>query len=292
MVYDRPYMRTKTLGQESLWALKVILITTLSVFVLQKIFEVWFQSRFLIAHFSLVPFLLTEKGFFWTLLTYALLHASLSHFIVNAIGIFFIGRILEPRLGSKRFLTLYLLSALSGSIAWLALHSNGNGFLIGASAALSGIIVYFCLLNWEQPMTFLLFLIIPITVKPKWIFWSLLALECFLLLFYELSVDNYKIANSAHLGGMLSGFLYYQFLSRQSIRSFSQESRSKIQNWLKKKNTAPSKDRNFSVNINSHHELKTEVDRILDKINTKGFKALEPKERDILERARKQLKSL
>ena len=291
MIFDRPYMRTGTSSQEKPWALKYVLIATLSIFVLQNIFEVWFHSEFLIKSFSLTPFLI-EKGFLWTLLTYAFLHASTLHLIFNLVGIFFIGRIVEPRLGSTQFLALYLGSALCGSLLWLAVNWSQNSSLVGASAAVLGIIAYFCLVYWEQPITFLLFFVIPITIKPKWIFWILLATECFLFLFHEIPEEtNHKIANSAHLGGMLMGILYYKWLTREFNPHFSRKIQSKIKNWFQRQTSPYTKNRNFSVNIQSHDELKTEVDRILDKINTKGFKALEQKEIRTLERARRLLKS-
>lgn len=75
---------------------------------------------------------LTEMGAFhpvvaavqpWRFLTATFLHSPdlPSHLVFNLAGLYFLGRSLEPRLGASRFLALYLLSALGGSVAYFLL---------------------------------------------------------------------------------------------------------------------------------------------------------------------------
>jgi hypothetical protein len=56
--------------------------------------------------------------------------------------------------------------------------------------------------------------------------------------------------------------------------------------WLRRRRkTTPSTPR-FQVNLTSHDDLRAEVDRILDKINSQGFGALTNEEKRLLDEAR------
>ena len=73
----------------------------------------------------------------WRLFTTALVHSSIWHIGLNMLALFLIGRSLEPLLGRWRFLTLYLLSTLGGSVA-VALLSFPTA-VVGASGAIFGL---------------------------------------------------------------------------------------------------------------------------------------------------------
>jgi membrane associated rhomboid family serine protease len=73
----------------------------------------------------------------WRLLTGALVHSSFWHLGLNMLALWMIGRSLEPLLGRWRFLTLYLLSTLGGSVA-VALLSFTTP-VVGASGAIFGL---------------------------------------------------------------------------------------------------------------------------------------------------------
>ena len=73
----------------------------------------------------------------WRLLTGALVHSSFWHVGLNMLALWMIGRSLEPLLGRWRFLSLYVLSALGGSVA-VALLSFATP-VVGASGAIFGL---------------------------------------------------------------------------------------------------------------------------------------------------------
>ncbi|HVD37448.1 MAG TPA: rhomboid family intramembrane serine protease [Solirubrobacterales bacterium] len=77
------------------------------------------------------------EGEWYRLLTSGFLHASLIHIGFNMLLLFFLGRLLEPALGTPRFLTLYFASLLAGSLGALILEPNSLG--IGASGAIFGL---------------------------------------------------------------------------------------------------------------------------------------------------------
>lgn len=76
----------------------------------------------------------------WRMVTAAFLHSqgSFLHIALNMYALFILGRELEPAMGRARFLALYLLSAVGGSIGVLLLSNPGQA-VVGASGAVFGL---------------------------------------------------------------------------------------------------------------------------------------------------------
>ncbi|WP_417555816.1 rhomboid family intramembrane serine protease [Microbacterium sp.] len=72
----------------------------------------------------------------WRLLTTVFVHGGLLHLGLNMLALWMLGQILEPMLGRVRFLAMYLISGLGGSVA-VALMAPGTS-TVGASGALFG----------------------------------------------------------------------------------------------------------------------------------------------------------
>lgn len=77
-------------------------------------------------------------GEWYRLLTSAFLHANLYHIGGNMILLFFLGRILEPAVGTPRFVMLYFVSLFAGSLGALLL--SPDSLSIGASGAVFGVL--------------------------------------------------------------------------------------------------------------------------------------------------------
>jgi membrane associated rhomboid family serine protease len=78
------------------------------------------------------------EGEWYRLLTSAFLHAGLFHIAGNVLLLFFLGRILEPAIGTPRFVVLYLASLFAGSFG--ALLFSPDSLSIGASGAVFGVL--------------------------------------------------------------------------------------------------------------------------------------------------------
>lgn len=74
----------------------------------------------------------------WRLVTVTLVHAGIWHVALNMLALWALGRSLEPLLGRMRFLALYLLSALGGSVL-VALLAPAT-WVVGASGAVWGLL--------------------------------------------------------------------------------------------------------------------------------------------------------
>jgi membrane associated rhomboid family serine protease len=75
---------------------------------------------------------------FYRLLTSGFLHTGITHIAFNMIALYFTGPALERAMGHTRFLTLYLLSLLGGSVLVYLLTPVGTPTL-GASGAIFGL---------------------------------------------------------------------------------------------------------------------------------------------------------
>ena len=74
----------------------------------------------------------------WTFFTYSLLHADYMHLGVNSVWLLPFGTAVARRFGAVRFLILFAVTAAAGAAAHLWTHSGEIFPMIGASAAVSG----------------------------------------------------------------------------------------------------------------------------------------------------------
>src|SRR5690349_20852354 len=83
-----------------------------------------------------------------SLLAYGYLHIGTLHIGMNMLGLWNIGRSLEPLLGGSRFFILYTLSLIGGGIAIRL--SPSPGVTAGASGALFGLLGAICAILWRR----------------------------------------------------------------------------------------------------------------------------------------------
>ncbi len=286
-------MRQQEEYRRELPVLKWLIIVNIAVFIVQCVLERWTSSpapyNTFLKYFSLTGDGF-RSGYLWTPLTYSFLHSTqmLFHILGNLLGIFLFGRVLLPVVGSHRLLGLYIASAVVGGLFWLVFNFK-DGLVMGASAAALGFLTVYCLLYPNQRVQFLLFFIIPVSILPKYILWFSLFINLFGFLFYEVSPQGMGggVAYSAHLGGILCGWLFIKYVHRREP-FFNKAGATAVElpNWVKKKRKSPPQSNKFTINLSNRNQLKSEVDRILDKINSKGFGSLTEEEKRTLDKAR------
>ncbi len=74
----------------------------------------------------------------WTFVTYAFIHADLTHLGFNSIWLLAFGSPMARRFGAARFLAFSAVTAAAGAALHLAMNIGESEFVIGASAAISG----------------------------------------------------------------------------------------------------------------------------------------------------------
>ncbi len=94
-------------------------------------------SSDLINDYGLIGAMVAD-GESYRLVTSGFLHAGFMHIAFNMIALYFLGRVLEPSIGTVRFLMVYFASMLAGSLGAILLSSN-IAITVGASGAVFGL---------------------------------------------------------------------------------------------------------------------------------------------------------
>jgi membrane associated rhomboid family serine protease len=293
MLSDRPYMRDDYQGYRApgTSVLTWIIVAIIAGFILQNIFLRWFNAGPMFHYNLALTIEGIQAGKVWTLLTYSLLHspANLLHIIGNLLAIYFLGRELVGMLGERRFVMFYTAAILIGGLAWVATHwAGGGGLMIGASAATCGLLAVFACFFPNRQITFLLFFILPVTIKPKYLAWAVLGLDACGFLFYEImgAASPFGIAHSAHLGGMLAGWIYHRYFHESNWSLPWRKTTMTLPRWAQKAKVSTTETPAYTVDLSNREDLRVEVDRILDKINSQGFGSLTAEEKRVLDGAR------
>ncbi len=174
-------------------ATRAILIANVAVFLLQQV-----ASESTISLFALWPLGTLFRP--WQVVTYAFLHAGLTHIFFNMFALYMFGGTLENYWGSRRFAVYYFASVLAAAGTELLVLSQSKLVepVIGASGGVFGLLLGFA---WFFPRQRLMLLFPPIPL-PAWLFVTLYGgLE--LVLGVTGAQDS--VAHFAHLGGMLGG---------------------------------------------------------------------------------------
>jgi membrane associated rhomboid family serine protease len=136
-----------------------------------------------------------QQGELWRLLTSMFLHIGPRHLIFNSIGLIAFGFEIESLYGRWRYLAIYLLSGLFGSLASFAIRGWGT-YSAGASGAIFGVIGMQLAFFWfyRQRMG-------EFGRQKRNSIFTLIAISL-VLGFTVMPSDNY-----AHMGGLLAGFV-------------------------------------------------------------------------------------
>ena len=291
MLADRYYMRRPAFRLR--WsATMALLVVNVVAFILQSAVE-RFSNFPTNAWFALSVEGL-RHGYAWQLLTYQLMHGGLLHLVLNCWMIYVFGREVEETLGRNSFLTLYFTSGVIGGLFQaLAGVLLGGAFalpVVGASAGASGLLAAFATLYPERPLMLLLFFIIPVNMRAK-----------FLLLFgglvtlFGLVVPTGNIAHAAHLGGLLTGivFVRYAIYWHWHWPRLQRTPPQPLRPLVKAPHRASAQWGQTNVRVVEDlppdEFLSKAVDPILDKISAQGIQSLTEREREILETAREKM---
>jgi membrane associated rhomboid family serine protease len=271
-------------------------------------------------------FFLASDFRLWQLVTYLFLHANLSHIFFNMFALWMFGCVIENVWGPKKFLFYYIfcgvgagliqelaqlvsfyliVSSQTPDVGFGGLISLGyqyatelNGWTtIGASGAVYAILLAF---GMTFPNERIFIFPLPVPIKAKWFVLGYVAIELFMAL--QSSGDN--VAHTAHLGGMLFGFLLIRYWTKHPDSRYNRSSGQEFFDNLKRsfdrrKHPQPSDtdtrtergsskedDWNFNAQKKARQD---EIDAILDKIRKSGYDSLTKDEKKRLFEASKEI---
>lgn len=115
----------------------VVTITMMAICVAVYALSLAIPNGFILNNFAYVPFLTESQP--WRMMTSAFLHSSsFMHIAFNMYALWILGNALESAFGRARFLAVYLVSALAGSVGVLMIAPIET-WVVGASGAVFGL---------------------------------------------------------------------------------------------------------------------------------------------------------
>ena len=210
-------MNTYFFGGPVTRTVKALITINVGVYILQIIFHL-FGTRFFELFFGLIPARITHDFMLWQLVTYMFLHGGIFHILFNMLTLFMFGNDLERLWGTRRFLQYYFATGIGAGIcSWLVSMNSWAG-IIGASGAIYGLLLAYGL-TYPNRVVYLNFLL---PVKVKWLVLIMGAVA----FVNSVSGSEPGVANIAHLGGMLVGFLLLKWKNMSNrLKVFNEQQR-------------------------------------------------------------------
>ncbi len=264
-------------------AVKGLLIANLAVYVLQML------SGGLVDRLGV--FKPSEAIFglqIWRFFTYMFLHGGFGHIAFNMLGLWMFGSQVETVWGARSFLIYYFVCGLGGAFVYGLFNLTGLGAetsMLGASGAIYGILLAYGMMFPNNII--LVMMIFPMKAKYAVGLFGLMALMN--------SGGGGGVAHLAHLGGMLTGFIFIKmtipsmggsgFPGASGIssawRRFNTKRKMKVVPPQQKKNS----DGFYETPPTPKSPQQQQIDTILDKISRDGLQSLSDEEQEILRRA-------
>lgn len=276
-LYDRPYYRDESPRGFSLDGPRSMVTNLIIINVAVFLVDVLFLNNRLPELLGAFSDTLQKPWQWWRFITYGFCHASddARHIIGNMIGLFFFGRDIEGVYGRRKFLGMYLTAILLGGVVWslLSVATGSGGVLIGASGAVTAVIILFAV-HYPRRTVYLMF-VLPV---PAW------ALGLLIILNDVVGVrSDTNVAHVVHLVGAAYAYAFYktqwelgQYFSGdwfRNLRRFKPRPKLRVHN-------PESRQRS----------LDEQADAVLDKVHRNGEASLDEKERRILEEYSERMK--
>jgi len=208
----------------------------------------------------------------WQFFTTGLLHApGVWHLGWNCLMLYFFGRMVEERIGARRFWLFCVAAQLVSSIGYLVFSIVVDDIrpLVGASGYVTGLLILAAC--WYPHQEILLFFVLRMKL---WVVAAIIVVIDYIGMFDQSS----GIAHAAHLGGALYAWIYYKTGGAERLLQAAD------------RHTEKRRRKKAQRDARREAELRAEVDRILDKVNKEGMTALTEEERRFLKQASDRLK--
>ena len=273
-MYDRPWYREDPRGggmRRPMSAVKILIIANVAVFLLQLITRKGPGWEPVSGGFGLYPEQVVTQFRVWQILTSMFLHGGPVHLLINMFVLFMFGTAVEGRLGRRQFFYLYFGAGILAGVSYVVVYHfmNVNTPAVGASGGIVGVVIYYALLAPNSVAY--IFGLIP--MRMKWVAIGLVGLDLF---GFFAGGGRSEIANVAHLGGALFGFLYFRYANRLD-RMF-------VDRQVRARTNRASRD------LRGLEEMREEVDRLLGKVSRGGLDSLSEEEKRFLTDASRRLR--
>ena len=153
----------------------------------------------------------------YTLFTSMFIHGGFAHIFGNMFVFFFVGTALEERVGLKKFMIIYLIAGVCGSITQALLNLNSFIPMIGASGAIFGVMGALAYAFPRDKIVMPIGIGIMFITRIK-VIYAVLFFAAIETIIVYLDVQD-TTAHFAHLGGLLGGFILGAILIKKVKKS-------------------------------------------------------------------------
>ncbi|MEQ8570972.1 MAG: rhomboid family intramembrane serine protease [Deltaproteobacteria bacterium] len=149
--------------------------------------------------FFLVPSEFIHGEHIWTIITCAFFHGGFMHLAGNAYFLWIFGDNVEDELGATRFITLYVISMICGSLLHFAFNADSSIPMLGASGAIAGVMGAYLVL-FPKVKLYVMIVVFRLRIGVYWYlgFWIAYQLVMF-------AMGGQGVAWLAHAGGFFAG---------------------------------------------------------------------------------------
>jgi rhomboid family protein len=185
-------------------AVKILIVTNVVLFALNMI-----VGDVMTLSLGLTPRAVFEQFALWQPLTYMFLHSTggVGHILFNMLALWMIGTDLERTWGTRFFVKYYFVTGIGAGAASLLLSIFSETVyyspMVGASGAIYGLLLAYAM---YFPNRMLVLFIFPV---PARIAVTILGAIAFVS---SMGGPGGGVAHSAHLGGLIVGYLYLKSL--------------------------------------------------------------------------------
>lgn len=186
-------------------AVRAIIFANIGLFLIT-----FFAADVMIDWFALVPSDVVSHGQVWRLGTYLFLHdpRSLMHILFNMLAVWMFGVDLERRWGTRGFVIYYFVTGVGAGLSMILVSllpfaATRATYLvptIGASGAVYGLLMAWAIVFPTRTILFML--MFPLTARVYALVMGAIAF------FAAIGASGGPVANVAHLGGLVFGWLY------------------------------------------------------------------------------------
>ncbi len=149
---------------------------------------------------GLVPYLFSGEFWLWQGFTYIFIHATFWHFLFNAFMLWMFGRLLEPAMGGRKFLLYFLGCGFAAAVFTAAWNHASLTPVVGASGAVFGLLGAFAFLYPD--VTVNLYFLFPMSARTMVLLLGAVEFA------FTLGRPGSGISNITHLGGLAAGLLW------------------------------------------------------------------------------------
>jgi len=197
---------------------KRIVIACAGIYLLERVLAVFFSIGFNLALLEILGLVPSKviHGAIWQLVTYSLLHGGVWHVLINMLMLWMFGAQEEIDWGSRKFIEFYTFCIVGAALTTIAVaysfprYLSPDDFTIGASGGVFGVLMAFGMLYGDREI---MMFPLPFMMKAKY----MVAIMIFLVIIATFEPSQGGIANVAHLGGLLFGFLYVKFVPQRGL---------------------------------------------------------------------------